>query len=317
MDELRFDDLLRSFASGHSRRATLAALASGVFGAGSRALLDDVEARKKRKRKKKRKTCKSGAKKCGKKCIAASACCSSADCGEGGSCVSGSCTCPSGLKDCNGDCIPENQCCGACPGDTFCDGGECVCPEDAPHECPGGECLTTGNCCDTAQCQGSKECVDGICLCPGTEAINCTGALCCDGAADEVCKLVPGNPGAASCQGGGCPATNFCADFATEQFVCAGDLDHVCVCTSTVDLIPGHVCVDFLSLGDESCVECETSSDCGAGRVCVADGPACDCGVNFCVTVCPEVTFTSARHGAGGTPVDLEARKGGLRKQRR
>jgi hypothetical protein len=55
MVRVRFDDPLRSFASGLSRRATLAALASGVFGAGSLALLDLAEAKKKHKRKHKHK----------------------------------------------------------------------------------------------------------------------------------------------------------------------------------------------------------------------------------------------------------------------
>jgi hypothetical protein len=318
MDSAHFDRLTRIVSIALSRRTTLVALAGGFFGAGSLAPWDDAVAKKKRRRKKKRKKkCKGSTKKCGKKCIPTSGCCSSADCDEGRTCVSGTCTCPSGLKECNGECIPESQCCGACPGDTFCDGGECVCPEFAPHECPGGECLSPGNCCETSQCPEPKECIDEICLCPGTEAINCSATLCCDGAADEVCKLVPGNPATASCQGGGCPATDFCSDLASEQFVCASDPDHVCVCTSTVELISGEVCIDLELLLTDPCVECETSSDCGTGRVCIADGPCRDCGFNFCATLCPEVTFNHVKRGAGGAPVDLEALMGRLRKRHR
>jgi hypothetical protein len=315
MKERAFDELLRSFASGLSRRATLATLTSGIFGAGSLALWDDAAAKKKRRRKKKRKKCKGGAKKCGKKCIAATACCSSADCGNG-ACVGNTCNCDSGFKECNGACIAHDECCGTCPGDKECVGGDCVCPASAAIECPGDACFSDIDCCDAEGCFAGFECVDHRCLCPGAGDINCA-EVCCDGAT-EVCKveLIDGEV-IRSCPAGGCPATNFCSDFGTEQFICANDPARVCVCTSTVDLIPIKVCVDFFSLGDESCQECDTSSDCGTGRVCVADGPGCECGVNFCVEVCPEVASNSARHGTGGTPVDLEALTGRMRKRHR
>jgi hypothetical protein len=297
MTKRRFDDLLRLFASGRSRRATLAALASGAFGASSLALVDDADAKRKRRRKKKRKKCKGDAKKCGKKCIAATACCSSSDCGNG-ACVGNTCSCNSGFKKCNGACIPLNDCCGACPGDTVCENGECICPAE---------------CCSTEECSGDLVCVEGICLCPAANAINCDGdELCCDGNT-EVCKLEKvGDEFVPSCQAGGCPPTDFCADRETEQFVCALDLERVCVCTSTADQIPGHVCVDAESLRPDPCEECETSSQCGTGRVCIADGPGCECGgVNFCVSLCPEVASNRARH-SGGTSVDLDALEDGL-----
>jgi hypothetical protein len=120
-----------------------------------------------------------------------------------------------------------------------------------------------------------------------------------------------------SCQPGSCPPTDFCVEGETERYFCALDTERICLCTSTVDLIPGRVCVDFFSLGDESCEACDTSSDCGAGRVCVADGPLCGCGVNYCVRVCPEATGNSARRGAGGTAVNREAPELGVRKRRR
>jgi hypothetical protein len=319
MTKRRLDDLLRSFASGLSRRATLSALSSGIFGAGSLALLDDSKAKKKRKRKKKRKKCKGGTKKCGKTCIPASGCCSSADCGNG-TCVGNSCDCDSGFKECNGTCIPQGDCCGACPGETICVGGECVCPGNAPFACPGDVCAFGGQCCDTSECPNPQECLEGVCTCPGADAINCIDR-CCDGAADEVCKVDLSNPEEVQlqCQPDGCPATNICSDFETERFLCAHDplAGRACICTLTVDLFPLHVCVDFFSLGDKSCQECDTSSDCGTGRACVADGPGCDCGVNFCVDLCPEATFNRAKRGAGGAPVDLEALKDGMRKRRR
>jgi hypothetical protein len=302
MYDQRFDDLLRSFASGRSRRATLAALAGGVVGAGSLALLDDAEARKKRKRKKKKK-CKGGKKKCGKKCISASGCCSSSDCGANGTCVGNACGCNSGFKRCNGACIPQNDCCGACPGDTVCENGECVCPAE---------------CCETDECSGDLVCLEGICVCPGADAINCDGdELCCD-RDTEVCKLAKvGDEFVPSCQAGSCPSTDFCADRDTEQFVCALDLERVCVCTLTADQVPGPVCVDVESLRPDPCQECQTTSQCGSGRVCIAGGQGCECGVNFCVDLCPEVASNRARHGAGRAPVDLDALKDDLPKRRR
>jgi hypothetical protein len=315
LNELRFDELLRLFASGFSRRATLAALASGVFGVG----LDDADARKKhRHKKKKRNKCKGDTKKCGKKCISSSGCCSSSDCGANGTCVGNTCSCNSGFKECNGACIPQSDCCGTCPGDTVCDNGECVCPEDAPFACPGDVCFSEGQCCVTEECSGVKECVEGLCLCPGADAINCH-EVCCDGDT-EVCKLEKvGNDFVTSCQDGSCPATNFCVDRETEQFVCALDLDRVCVCTLTTDLIPGKVCVDLNLLVDNNpCDKCDTSSDCGSGQVCITGGDGCVCGgSNFCVPLCPEATFTRAKRGAGGTPGDLEALMGSLRKRHR
>jgi hypothetical protein len=77
------------------------------------------------------------------------------------------------------------------------------------------------------------------------------------------------------------------------------------------------VCVDPFSLVNDPCQECETSSDCGTGRVCIADGPGCDCGFNFCVDLCPEITGNRAKRGIGGPPGDLDALKDGLRKRHR
>jgi hypothetical protein len=317
MDSAHFDRLTRIVSIALSRRTTLAALASGVFGASCLARLNGVEARKKRKKKRK---CKGGTKKCGKKCIPASGCCSSADCGANGTCVGNTCNCNSGSKNCNGACIPEGDCCGACPGETICVDGECVCPETAPVACPGDVCVLGGQCCDTSECPNPQECLDGVCTCLEEDAINCVDR-CCDGAADEVCQVDHGNLGESQyqCRPGGCPATNVCSDFETKLFVCAHDplALHVCYCTSTVDQIPEHVCVDAFSLGDESCQECDTSSDCGVGRVCIAEGPGCNCGVNFCVDLCPKIARNRAKHGAGGAPVDLEALMGGSRRRRR
>lgn len=52
MHERRFDELLHAFATGRSRRATLASLASGILAAGSAARWESADARKKGKRQK-------------------------------------------------------------------------------------------------------------------------------------------------------------------------------------------------------------------------------------------------------------------------
>jgi hypothetical protein len=317
MDSVQFDRLAHIVSTIRSRRTTLAALACGVFGAGFLALLDDAEAKKKHKRKNKRKKCKSGTKKCGKKCIPVASCCSSADCGQGGTCATGICHCPSGFKGCNGSCIAESDCCGACRGETICVGGECVCPDHSPFACPGDVCVISDQCCDPSECPNPQECSEGLCLCPGTNAINCD-ALCCDGNTAVCAFRNVDDERVASCQAGGCPATDICSDFETEEFVCANDfVEHVCFCTSTADLIPGRVCVDAFSLGDESCEACDASSDCGSGRVCVADGPGCNCGSNFCVRLCPEGADREAKRGTGGKPVDLDTLMGGVQMRHR
>jgi len=297
-----------------SRRDVLRGLVGAGLGLGSLRLSNVAGAKKKRTRKRKRKKCKGGTKRCGKTCVPSTSCCSSSACGNGATCLNGTCNCPSGLKNCVGACIPASQCCQACPGDKVCDAGVCACPAAAPFVCPGDVCFSEGACCVTEGCPVGFECVDGLCLCPGADAINC-GEVCCDGDT-EVCKAEKvGNEFVSSCQAGGCPATDFCTDRETEQFICANDLGRVCVCTSTTDLIPGKVCVDFILLVDNNpCDACATSSACGSGRVCIAGGDGCVCGANFCVPLCPEVTPNSAKRGTGGTPVDPEALKGGLRR---
>jgi hypothetical protein len=315
VDQHRVLTLTRALTRIPSRRDALRGLVGAGLGLGSLRLSNVAGAKKKRKRKRKRKKCKGGTKKCGKKCVSSTNCCSSSDCGNGATCVNGTCICPSGFKDCAGECIPAGQCCAACPGDTVCDAGVCACPATAPFACPGDQCFSEGQCCVTEGCPVGFECVEGLCLCPGADAINCGGQLCCDGDT-EVCKAEKvGNEFVLSCQAGSCPATDFCTDRQTEQFLCAHDLGRTCVCTSTTDPIPGQVCVDFTLLVDNNpCDECDTSSDCGTGRVCISGGDGCVCNSNFCVPLCPEVTGNSAKRGTGGTPVDPEALKGGLRR---
>jgi hypothetical protein len=332
MEANRFEDLLRALSADPSRRGVARTLL-GLTLAGPLASLlgwPETEAKKKKRKKKRTKKCRGGTRKCGKTCIPSSNCCTSDDCDAGETCQNGSCTssctpncsgkecgdngcggscgdcsgsnetcqggqcvCAPGFKECNGACIPNDQCCGACPGDKLCDGGECVCPADAPNECPGNVCLFGGQCCETAECPASQTCINGVCVCPIGD-ITC-GAQCCDAAENEIC--VAEN---FTCQGGGCPPTNFCN--ATEIFFCALDPDNFCACATTTGMVAQNACVDFnATQAPEDCTPCGTSADCGAGEACIPGGDFCGCGNNFCVPLCGEAGGLSVRSTARGT----------------
>ncbi len=80
MDEQRFDDLVRQLRDARTRRSALAGLiALGV--AAAMATPDDASA----------KGCGRGKRRCGRRCIPRSACCTNANCGPNGSCVNRVC----------------------------------------------------------------------------------------------------------------------------------------------------------------------------------------------------------------------------------
>jgi hypothetical protein len=284
MDSTRFDDLLRAFALGLSRRATLGAALSTLFATGSLALVaDDTEAKKGHKKKKKKKKCKGNTKKCGKKCIPTTSCCSSADCGGGGAtCQGGTCLCPTGQQDCDGACIPDDDCCPACTGGQVCVAETCACPANQ-QECD-GECIPETDCCPA--CSGGAICDGGVCVC-GPENPTC-GEGCCDAGADEVCRVSPSNE---VCEGGGCPPSNFCVD--EDYFRCGPG---GCSCITSVE--DANACSDVANV---DCTDCTSDQQCttalGQDALCIPAGPfctSCSGNTNFCVaTGCPS--------GGGGT----------------
>jgi hypothetical protein len=250
MGSAPFDDFSRAFAStGRSRRATLGTALSGLLASRSLTLMgDDAAAKKKHKQKRKKRKCKHGTKKCRKKCSAVTACCSSTDCGNGGTCVSGTCNCPTGFKDCDGRCAPVGR-----------DG-----------------------CCRDSDCAGTQICEGGNCVCPGASEFRC-GGDCCDTAADEVCQQIDSE---LVCQAGGCPANDFCltedAIRCDELCDCMSTVDipatNACVeqtsalepasctpCTSSADCGAGKVCIGgnnvFCGCDNNFCVSlCDAST---------------------------------------------------------
>jgi hypothetical protein len=279
MDSRNFDALTRALTAARSRRGALGLLATLPL-LGGRFPPLDLQARKKKRKKKK--TCKSSQKKCGKRCIPLTGCCSSAECGASGACVNNTCSCASGFKNCNGACIPNSDCCRSddCPGVQVCTGGDCACPSDTPNACPGDVCVNGNECCVDSDCGIGAACDDGSCHCPAGEVI--CGDTCCDvGPENEVCKIefLPGD-NRLTCQDGGCPETNFCAD--PNNYVCRAGAeidDSDCVCLTSIDNV--SLCSD----SDVECaIDCSTDTDCqrhfGPNAYCIPMGRYCE---TFCL----------------------------------
>jgi hypothetical protein len=301
VDADRFDLLARSLVTSSRRGLSRALAGLGIVGGLSPLLgMTDAEAKKKGKNKKKKKKCK-GKKKCGKKCIPKTSCCSSAECGNGGTCVSGTCNCLSGFKPCDGACVPDDQCCPACTGDQECENGECVCPLGS-HPC-NGECISDQLCCTDEECGGIYTCNDGTCLCPNPDDIPCGEDFCC-ATGMQVCEIASG--GVRTCLAGGCPDTDWCID--PETYSC----EPGCVCTNTVGPMTGTACVDTEAILLSDCETlCTSSDDCAPNEVCVADGEFCGCGGSFCTPVCGAATLRKAEQGGGAALTDaVAARKG-------
>lgn len=241
MDADRFDAVIRRF-SDPSRRALLGL----TLGGGMASLLGLSEADAKKKKKKKKK-CKGGTKKCGKKCIAATACCSSADCG-GRACNNGTCSCPDGEFAC------------------------------------GSTCVSGDACCEDNQCAAGQNCDDGFCRCPGSNAIAC-GESCCDGD-DQVCRVDGGPatcqdgncPASNYCNGS---TRFFCANSPAGACVCASTTDPmtqtVCVdFSATVNPANCNACT--------TSANCPSGQFCIPGNS--SPSGACGCSNNFCVPLC-------------------------------
>jgi hypothetical protein len=129
--------------------------------------INEVDAKKRKKKKK----CKGGKKRCGKKCIAKSNCCTDGDCSGGATCQDGTCRCPDGERECEGACIPDDVC---CPGEVC--GENCSCRRTVEGT---GFCVQGGILIACVQCNSSAECDDGDQCVP----------LDCSGSVSAVCML--------------------------------------------------------------------------------------------------------------------------------
>ncbi len=317
MDGSRFDAVVRLLGSEGSRRPLLGAGLAALAASGlSVAQPSDSEGKGKGKKKKKKKKCKGNTKKCGKKCIPADQCCSSADCGNGGQCTSGKCSCPVGQKSCKGGCIPQSACCAtsdcgsaqtcvngactcppdtkacgteclppivccslACPGDQTCENGVCTCDNPLQSPCADGSCVAGSECCVDSQCPEGQECVDGTCWCAG-DGILCDD-VCCNAGEDQVCLR---ESVTYTCENGGCGTADWCVD--PGEAYCSFNAESWCVCQVTKD--GASSCLDRADLGSPAeCRSCASDGECGQGYVCVNEGEFCnDCGGAFCALTC-------------------------------
>jgi hypothetical protein len=299
MDAKRFDNLLRSLVASLSRRGISRALASLALAGPLSTLFgpENAEAKKK-KRKKKKKKCKGGTKKCGKRCIPETSCCTSADCGSGGTCAGGDCTCRTGFKSCQGTCIPDDACCSAdCGPCESCQGAACVFICQAEQECVSGQCRCTANSCDGC-CDGNT-CQDGdttaFCGSDGETCDTCVGSEICQGGAcvclTQCCSDDACNPGQLCAQGQCVTGQGTCAmgaDFCVSEASCNGP---ECVCTSTT---AGQTrCAKGPVLAP--CNSCLSDADCAMlsgvpGAFCArVVGPLCPSGcTNYCIGPCPQ-----------------------------
>jgi hypothetical protein len=191
MDAARFDALLRSLATGRSRRAILAGMTSSWLVMPNLDSRDEADAkRRKRKRRKKKKP--TSPRPCVPNCTGATCagdgCGGTCSCVAPATCVAGTCVCPGGFPTCGPNatcCDPSSQTC----RDTTCVGCTRV----------GGACIQLSDCCQPVQGQTTVTCgdvpvtPDGL-ICCRQSGEPCAGGrfeLCCSG----ICfSATPGGP---------------------------------------------------------------------------------------------------------------------------
>jgi hypothetical protein len=185
VDATRFDALTRAIDRLSSRRA----------GLGAALLLDRFASdAKRRKKKRKKKKCKGATRKCGKRCVPLSECCSAADCPPQAICDSGACICANPAETaCNEACVDllgDVDHCGACghacfhPEELACRHGACECTQDS--DC-GGSCACGARLEGGAACTGGAPVGDRCTTdddCPGERVCTLVGVCSCTGDAD-------------------------------------------------------------------------------------------------------------------------------------
>jgi hypothetical protein len=165
MDQQRFKTLVRAVAAAGSRRSIVGSVGGvALTGLLSRITGGGVAAKKKSKKSKK-KGCKSGARKCGGKCIPKSACCADKECDRCAReiCLNGQC-------GCTPEFIRHNGVCGRFPNcwssGLLVDDPDDCCSEEAFFDDANGRyrCLP-----GKFECLVDLDCVSGSCkgyMCP-------------------------------------------------------------------------------------------------------------------------------------------------------
>jgi hypothetical protein len=231
MDLDRFDGLTRNLSSLPSRRGVLGGLTTALFATLPLALGgEDAAARKKNKKNKKK--CKGGKKKCGSACIPRTNCCTAADCDDGETCQSGSCT-TSCTPQCDGRTCGDDGCdgtCGSCGNNEVCDSGTCVCvPDCAPANACGADGCgeSCGTCAPNPTCQGTQrtvtECRGGVCT-PVTTSCGagqvCFQNACCTKNTPPTCRKQPVSDGCGGTFPANCGPQQFCCDGPNGDLIC-------------------------------------------------------------------------------------------------
>jgi hypothetical protein len=291
MDDQRFDQLARAFASAVPRRRVLGMLAGGV----SAAILRIKQA----------------------SAGCATVCESDIDCCPGQTCLAGMCIggeiCATEGLPCIAPagtiptiCCPGLECvagiCMAPPPVCVAEGESCIVPVgDLPSICCEGlECIE-GVCstpCSTDTCEVDADCCEGLVCSGGTcsppvlcaeEGLACAAdADCCEGlvCVEGVCAP----PETCVADGDACAADADCC----EGICCAGACRAIECCID--DPNPNDRCND-----GETCFEgvcegvsnlCDSDSDCATGTCCCADGS--------CSADCCEIQLPNTGSGLGG-----------------
>ena len=200
MDELRFDDVVRTLSERGTRRGALRLLASSVLGApvGTPAASALAKSKKKKKSNCTKKKCPQGQQRNKRSCKCE---CRRLQCSGGKEFDAESCTCgcPRGMRECRDGCVGPDRC---CPGDP-------PCPEDPKGCChaPGLDVCTIDGCC--REPDGMKAC-NNFCVSTNTNPNHC-------GACNRAC--VPGE----SCIRGNCVLETGGAECPNGEPKCGGE----------------------------------------------------------------------------------------------
>lgn len=316
MEDRRFDALVKSLASGASRRSLL----KGALGLGGAALgggvLQERGADAARRPTPTPKPvscpgaqtwngtqckCPTGLSECGPDCCNPtgipdtpnySECCDNACCY--GHCYGEELCCEYPLVFCaaqNECCGPsDNQCCGSmgCCDHACCPapgGGSACCEGDTPKCCPDDSCIPEDGCCTDADCGGGcQSCIGHVCT---DDRSNCPNGV--DGCYDCVSDVCQKNT--AYCSDGDDCTSDLCSDegFCSNPFSCTSDscCDDGDACTNNVCDTGSGVCSNPFYCTSDGC--CDSDHKCKDGACvpkCVGDGSGCDSDDDCCEGSC-------------------------------